>query len=154
MSNRTQFRASVLIIDDNRTDATILEARLKALGCFVDVSDDIGFSEKMDNPYNIIFVDIEMPITDGYSLASMIRESSLAIKDVPIIAVSGRRYSREQAQNSLESGLDGYVEKPVGEDVLIEILLEYLPDQEVHTHKFSNEGSIRAKGFIRKRKQA
>jgi CheY-like chemotaxis protein len=152
MIETRQFRAHVLVIDDSRVDAMMLEQQLKISGCYIEVVDDVGFAEKQNNPYDIVFVDINMPSMNGFALANTIRQSSLAIKHVPIIAVSGNKYSGEQVENCLQNGLDGYVKKPVALNILGDILAEFLPDKETAMHKFSSAGDIRLKGFFRKRK--
>lgn len=120
MNASKHFKA--LVIEDNRIDACVLESMLTEFGCSVDTCDDTDFLEKLQNAYDIIFVDINMPTIDGLSIANMIRRSSLQIKDVPIIVVSTLDYNKEQINACLGKELDGYIEKPVHRELLANIL--------------------------------
>lgn len=147
-----QFRARALVVDDSRIDAAMLQGVLVGFGLIVDSCDDRQFPELMSGAYDLVFVDINMPSMDGFALANKIRHSELAIKEAPIVAVSGNHYDKEQVAQTLENGLDGYVEKPITVGIMEEILNEFLPHKEVELHNITKEGDIRLKGFFRKRK--
>ena len=64
-----QYLANVLIVEDAKVDAALLEEMLKSFGCFVDITDGLDTSDKLYNPYDIIFMDINMPSIDGFTIA-------------------------------------------------------------------------------------
>jgi two-component system capsular synthesis sensor histidine kinase RcsC len=142
-----QFRAHVLVIDDSNLDATILAEALRSLGCQVDITDDDGFAKKRDNNYDIAFVDINMPNTDGFSLVRFIRKSDLPTKHTPIIAVSANEFNKDQAEISLEHGLDGYLQKPVELSILKDLLSNCLPKHLRQVKTITSSKSDDVKGF-------
>ncbi len=154
MHEEKHFNGYALVIDDNRTDSLLLEGSLSELGCYVDTVNDADIKEKLDNHYDIIFIDINMPCKDGFSLADEIRRSTQPNRNIPIIAVSGDPYTDDQRDKCLEKGLDGYLEKPAGSEELTDILTEFMPEKPVTIQKFSRDGGLRLKGFMKKRKKS
>lgn len=152
MSEEKAFRGYALVIDDNRTDAMLLETSLLSLGCCVDTASDTNINEQLDNSYDIIFVDINMPTINGFTLSDDIRRSTQPNRNIPIIAVSGDPYSEDQKDHCMDIGMDGYLEKPADLDLLADVLTEYLPQRPETIQKFSRDGGLRLKGFMRKRK--
>lgn len=152
MIEKTHFRANLLVVDDNPTDAMMLEGGLQLMSCTVDVADDTTVDELLDKTYDMIFLDINMPTKDGLELADKIRRSASPNRKTPIIAVSGNTFSQEQIIECLENGLDGFLEKPIVMSELITMLKEFLPDKEVIIQTISREGEVKLKGFYRKRK--
>lgn len=150
MATNEISKTHALVIEDSRIDSCVLEAMLEKLGCLVDCCDDSDFSDYLDTPYDIIFIDINMPAIDGFSLTQIIRQSSLAIKIAPIIAVSAMDYDAEQIEQCMENGLDGYVEKPIPRDVLSLILEEFLIEKNAPSIT-NEEDDKRFRGFYKKR---
>jgi len=73
------------------------------------------------NSYNLILMDIQMPVMDGYEAAKIIRESDLKI---PIIAITASAM-KEDVEKSLEAGMNDHLNKPIDVNKLYEILLKY-----------------------------
>ncbi len=79
--------------------------------------------EKAENQdFFIIFMDIHMPEMDGYEASRLIRETN---KSVPIIALTADSISEAETKFA-ESGIDGYLSKPLQTDELHEILQNYI----------------------------
>ncbi len=153
MIEKKHFRAHVLVVDDNPTDAMMLEGGLQIVDCTVDVADDKTINDAIKHSYDIIFLDINMPGDDGLTIADKIRRSDTPNRRTPIIAVSGNTFNQNQIIDCLENGLDGYLEKPPAMSELIKILCEFIPDKEVIIENISRDGEVRLKGFYRKQKK-
>ncbi|MCX8085003.1 MAG: ATP-binding protein [Calditerrivibrio sp.] len=112
--NRILFRT---LISEMLPNAEIVEAE----------NGEQGFVKyKMISP-DIVFMDIQMPIMNGYESAKAIRdfESKNQLKTVPIIAVTAN-YEKEERQRCLAAGITDYLSKPIMIDQLGEILAKYL----------------------------
>jgi len=104
----------VLIVDDSKTDRSIMQKGLKPLG--VTVSEATNGVEALDIikrgeiMFDAILIDIEMPQMDGYTLASEIRKYS-KYKNMPLLAVTSRS-SKSDRLRGVEVGMTEYITKP------------------------------------------
>ncbi|MDZ7604922.1 MAG: response regulator [Cyclobacteriaceae bacterium] len=103
----------ILLVDDNMVNRQVAGEILKKSGCRVDVAvngqDAINKAQK--KPYDVIFMDIQMPDMDGVTATKKIK--ALGIKDLaPIVAMTA--YSmKEDKERFIKSGLDDYISKPI-----------------------------------------
>ncbi|MDR3108839.1 MAG: response regulator, partial [Planctomycetaceae bacterium] len=119
-----------LIIDDVRLNRMVLASLLKEAGFIADEAIDGSEGLKMfaDSPekfYDVIFMDIQMPIMDGYiateSIRALEREDA---KKIPIVAISANSF-KEDIDKSIASGMDAHHAKPITMETLTQILMEY-----------------------------
>ena len=75
--------------------------------------------------YDLILMDIQMPIMDGYEATRRIRALGSPLAKIPIIALSANALE-EDKRNSLESGMNDHVGKPFDARQLLELLQSYL----------------------------
>ena len=112
-----------LIADDNDLNAEILEELLKMEGADCDRAVNGKeavemFARAEEGRYNIILMDIKMPVMNGYEATRAIRRSSHELaKTIPIIAMTANAFS-EDIQHSLTAGMNAHVSKPVEMKVL------------------------------------
>jgi CheY-like chemotaxis protein len=82
------------------------------------------FKECAPGTYICILMDIQMPILSGYEATEAIRSLDRAdAKTIPIFALSANAYS-EAVQQSVKSGMNGHISKPIDKDVLYRALQE------------------------------
>lgn len=102
----------ILVVEDNKVNQTILKKMLQRLGYSADIAEDgtqaIEILRKKRN-YDIIFMDIEMPILDGISCTIKLRKE-LKI-DIPIIALSAHALV-ELKKQIMDAGMDDFITKP------------------------------------------
>ena len=116
-----------LVIDDLRLNRLVLVNLLHELGFIVDEAKDGKegaeiFEKSPENTYRIIFMDIQMPVMNGYESTVAIRSLSRAdAKSVPIVAISANAF-KEDIDRSLESGMNAHYAKPIQKGILAEIL--------------------------------
>jgi signal transduction histidine kinase/ActR/RegA family two-component response regulator len=84
-------------------------------------------SESAEGWYDLIFMDIQMPVMDGYEATRAIRDLDRAdVKRIPIIAMTANAY-REDVEQALQAGMTGHLAKPVDFNAMIKTLSELVP---------------------------
>lgn len=124
----------VLMVEDNESNADIIREILKMVGLEVEHAwngkeavEKIAAAE--DWYYNIVFMDIQMPVMDGYEAARAIRGMKRPYaKEVPILAMSANAYA-EDIHASLMVGMNEHISKPIDFRKLEESLCRWLPDR-------------------------
>ena len=117
----------VLLVEDNSMNREIATAILEEAGFKVDTAENGAIAvEKVtyypEGFYDVILMDIQMPVMDGYTATRKIRSlENKAIAKIPIIAVSTNAFD-EDRQTSLEAGMNGHLAKPIVVDELLEVL--------------------------------
>ncbi|MDP3312700.1 PAS domain-containing hybrid sensor histidine kinase/response regulator [Lutibacter sp.] len=117
----------VLLVDDNITNQIVAKTRLERWSCKVDVANNGIEAVKMAqiNNYDIILMDIQMPVMDGYEASKIIKNdiSEKAAK-IPIIAMTAYT-SSEDIKRAKDAGMIDYVFKPFRPKDLFLKLLEH-----------------------------
>ncbi|WP_441295995.1 two-component sensor histidine kinase BarA [Shewanella pealeana] len=113
-----QENLSVLAVDDNPANLKLIDTLLKELVTQVQVADTGELAVKLakERSYDLIFMDIQMPGTDGITATKQIRANS-ANRNTPIIAVTAHAIAEER-ERITSSGMDGYLPKPIDEAAL------------------------------------
>ena len=118
----------VLIVDDSKTDRTIMQKALKPLGISITEATNgveaLQLIKSSDTNFNAILIDIEMPRMDGYTLAGEIRKYS-RYKYLPLIAVTSRT-SKSDRMRGVEVGMTEYITKPYSLEYLANVVKKNL----------------------------
>ena len=119
----------ILLVEDNELNQEIAVEILQEVGFVVDVADDGAVAVKRmreaeSGQYDLILMDIQMPLMDGYEATRQIR----ALKDpeiagIPIFAMTANAFE-EDKQLALEAGMNGHIAKPIDVSKLLELLWE------------------------------
>ncbi|MGY5537611.1 response regulator [Vibrio brasiliensis] len=119
----------ILVVDDKEIQRTLVKLYLEQLGYGVVLANNgkVAIEIIQSNPIDLVFMDIQMPVMDGFEAASIIRQSYPAI---PIIALSGE--SGEKDVQRMSELMDGRLSKPTTKDALDTILKSTL-GQEIHS---------------------
>ena len=123
-----KFSGNALIIEDNPVNQMVLKAQLLRLGFNVDVAENgvIGLDLINNKTFDIIFMDIQMPVMDGLECTKQIRKSSDEnISQVPIIAVTAN-VTKVYRDSSKSCGMNGFLEKPLDRKLLVAEISKYL----------------------------
>ena len=121
----------ILLTEDNDLNAEIATELLQEEGCTVDRAKDgvecVDMLEKAaDGTYQIILMDVQMPVMNGYDAARKIRRLDDPQKaNIPIIAMTANAFS-EDRQMALDVGMNDHVAKPINMNVLVPTLRKYL----------------------------
>lgn len=116
-----------LVVEDNRTNQTVVAAILQALGFEVVFADDgeKAVEAVRKDGFDIILMDIHMPVMDGFKATRAIRGLGGWCAAVPIIAVTANDMAAER-KAFLDAGLDELVLKPIDARHLAETVLRFL----------------------------
>ena len=121
------YSLKVLIAEDNPINQKLLQTTLKSLGIESEVANNglEAFNKYSMNPdkYDVIFMDIQMPIMDGIETTQEILEfeEEEEIPHTPIIAVTANVLKGDR-ERFLGAGMDEYIAKPISKDALLKIL--------------------------------
>ena len=121
----------ILLTEDNDLNAEIAVELLQEEGCTVDRAKDgvecVDMLEKAANgTYQLIFMDIQMPVMNGYDATKKIRRMDDPQKaDIPIIAMTANAFS-EDKQAALDAGMNDHIAKPINMNVLVPTIQKYL----------------------------
>ena len=121
----------ILLTEDNDLNAEIAVELLQEEGCTVDRAKDgvecVDMLEKAANgTYQLILMDIQMPVMNGYDAARKIRGLDDPKKaNIPIIAMTANAFT-EDRQVALDAGMNDHIAKPINMNVLVPTLRKYL----------------------------
>lgn len=121
----------ILLTEDNDLNAEIAAELLQEECCTVERAKDdvecVDMLEKAANgTYQLILMDIQMPVMNGYDAAKKIRRMEDPQKaDIPIIAMTANAFS-EDRQAALDAGMNDHVAKPINMNVLVPTIRKYL----------------------------
>lgn len=128
---KSLFGVKILLAEDNDLNAEIAVELLQEEGCTVDRAKDgvecVDMLEKEANgTYQLILMDIQMPVMNGYDAAKKIRRMDDPQKaDIPIIAMTANAFS-EDKQAALDAGMNDHIAKPINMNVLVPTIQKYL----------------------------
>jgi len=121
-----KIKARILLVEDNLVNQKVATAMLKNMGCRIRVAPNgaQALQQISNHKFDLIFMDCQMPILDGFETTRAIREMVGAIRDIPIVAMTAHAL-KEDRQACLDAGMDDYIAKPVDRSKLFAILRKY-----------------------------
>ncbi|MCQ2538059.1 MAG: ATP-binding protein, partial [Lachnospiraceae bacterium] len=121
----------ILIVEDNELNREIASELLMEKGAIIDTAVDgtvaVSKIEASDpDKYDLVLMDVQMPIMNGYEATKAIRRLVNPIKkNIPIIAMTANAFE-EDKKGVMDSGMDGHIAKPFNIDVVIDMICEVL----------------------------
>jgi CheY-like chemotaxis protein len=106
--------ASVLLVEDNEVNQKVSQRLLERFGCRVTVASNgaEALEAVRRQAYDVVFMDCQMPVMDGFEAARQIRRLGGALASTPIIALTAHAMESER-KRCLQSGMNDVVTKPV-----------------------------------------
>ncbi|MGI9090388.1 MAG: response regulator, partial [Gemmatimonadaceae bacterium] len=129
-SEVSKGRARILIAEDNPVNQRVATHMLGKLGYRCDIASNGQEAVDMliNMPYDLVLMDCQMPEMDGYTATQRIRERETAGgRRTPIVAMTANAM-REDRARCLESGMDGFIPKPIAIEELETALECWIPD--------------------------
>ncbi|MEW4369530.1 ATP-binding protein [Paenibacillus kandeliae] len=122
--DKASARLNVLLADDDRISCIITSRMLNKLGYYVDVVDnglEVIRMLEQDDSYDLVLMDIQMPVMDGLESTYAIRNSTtIKNRNIPIIAVTANAF-KDDEDNVIAAGMNGALSKPVQIERLAEL---------------------------------
>ena len=128
--------ARVLVVDDGSENRELVRFLLEDAGLSVDEAENgkIGADKALAQPYDVILMDVQMPVMDGFSATRLIRKKGL---DIPIIALTANAMKGFE-QQCLEAGYSGYFSKPINVDQFMDLMAKLLNGKSVQKKTSTN----------------
>ncbi|MDP3352539.1 MAG: PAS domain S-box protein [Flavobacteriaceae bacterium] len=138
------LKLKVLLVEDNKTNQLLAKTRLTRWSCEVEIANH--GQEAMEllelHPFDIVLMDIQMPIMNGLEATSAIRSSKNSnYNQIPIIAMTAHA-SRKEAENAIKRGMNDYIFKPFDAEVLHEMILKYTTESKLIKESNKEETEI------------
>ncbi|MEA2029297.1 MAG: response regulator, partial [Campylobacterota bacterium] len=118
--------SQILLAEDNQTNREIIFGLLEPSGIIIDVATNgeeaVEMYRQSPTKYELILMDIQMPIMDGHEVTKIIRQSN---QEIPIVALTANAM-REDVEKSHQAGMNLHLNKPIEVEKLYEMLLKYL----------------------------
>lgn len=126
LSNVSLEGKRILVVEDNELNSEITMEILSESGMTVDAVENGAVAVKRlrrkgVDTYDLILMDIQMPVMDGYEATRIIRNKIRGGSEIPIIALSANAFERDKI-NSLRAGMNAHLSKPINADVLCEVI--------------------------------
>ena len=126
--------ARLLLVEDNEINQQVARELLEGAGLNIDIVEngEKAVTAVTEADYNIVLMDLQMPVMDGYTATRKIRKNGY--KKLPVIAMTADAMSgvREQVK---QSGMNDYITKPINPGQLMKMLNKYLGDIIVETEE-------------------
>jgi len=124
----------ILVVDDIEVNRLILVNILSTLGASCDVAGNgqealDAFEQSQPDDYDLILMDVQMPVMDGYASTRAIRNSSHpAAQTVPIIAITANAFV-DDVRDAIDCGMDAHIAKPIQIDKLKSTIQQVLDNR-------------------------
>ena len=127
-NHRNPRPMKVLLVEDYADNQLLIQAYLKKTPHQLDIAENgqIAVDKFMQNKYDVVLMDMQMPVMDGYSATQKIREWEKLhhFEPIPIIALTAYAL-KEEKQKSLDVGCTDHLNKPVKKTELLKIIEQY-----------------------------
>lgn len=120
--------AHILLVEDNIVNQEVAREMLTMFGCEVSVANNGEEALEMLSvqQFNLVLMDIQMPVMDGITATKHIREKGDIYEFLPIIALTAHSLAADR-QKSLDAGMNDHITKPIELPELLRVLKQYLP---------------------------
>lgn len=121
-----QFTHRALIVEDNKVNQLVAKRTLERLGCTVEVAINglEGVEAVRKSSYDIVFMDCQMPVMDGFEATRTIRTEVESGATQVIVAMTANAMQGDR-ERCLAAGMDEYIAKPIHKEDLIAVLRQY-----------------------------
>jgi CheY-like chemotaxis protein len=116
-------KLNILLVEDNQLNVKLILSLFSESNLKVQVAENgsVGIEKIKENKFDIVLMDMEMPVMNGYEAATLIR-NELKSK-IPIIAMTAHAMAGER-ERCLSLGMNDYISKPINANLLFEKMYE------------------------------
>ena len=121
----------VLVAEDYEINQEVIRDILELFECEVEIAENGQIAAEMfeQGQYDLIFMDIQMPVLDGYQATQAIRAKEKEGEHITIIALTANAMSGDR-EKCMEAGMDDYVPKPIETTTIEAMLSKYLSEKQ------------------------
>ncbi|MEX2167303.1 MAG: response regulator [Methyloceanibacter sp.] len=118
--------ARILLVEDNEINQEVAMGQLEDAEVFVDLAEngEVALSMIRDNDYDVVLMDMQMPVMDGIEATRALRADP-AYEKLPIIAMTANAMASDR-EACLEAGMNDHIAKPIDPDQLFGVLLRWI----------------------------
>lgn len=118
--------AHVLSVDDNPVNQLLVQRLLERFGCRVELAanGEEALFKALATPYDLILMDCQMPVMDGYAATQALRTGEVADRRTPVIGLTASAMSGDR-ELCLAAGMDDYLSKPIDALTLRQAVLKW-----------------------------
>jgi len=131
----------VLVVEDNLVNQAVAKGMLEKMSARVLVAEngEVALNILSQEKIDIVFMDLQMPVMDGYETTRRIRQDlTLRINhEIPIVAMTAHSQERDK-QRCLDQGMNDYIMKPVSPEVISQVLIKWGNHELDEKHKLNN----------------
>ncbi|WP_051551343.1 hybrid sensor histidine kinase/response regulator [Nocardioides sp. URHA0020] len=127
-------RGRILVVEDGDINQIVAEGIIRACGYDVDLADDgaAGLAAMAAQDYDLVFMDVQMPVMDGFSATREIRRREADGSRTPVIAMTASAVDGDR-ERCLAAGMDDYVSKPITRAAVTAVLERWVAGARVRT---------------------
>lgn len=128
LSNAPNYaQARVLVVEDNPVNQRVAQLMFKRLGIEIGLAENgaEALSAIQDQRPDLVFMDCQMPVMDGYEATRRLREMGGAFAELPVVALTANAIKGD-SEACYDAGMDAYLAKPVKLDELEAVLERFL----------------------------
>jgi CheY-like chemotaxis protein len=126
---KIQVLGRILFAEDGLDNQRLISFLLKKAGATIDIAENgqvalelLDKANESNNSYDLLLTDMQMPVMDGYRLASTLRSRGVKM---PIIALTAHALSDDR-QKCLDAGCDDYLSKPIDKNSLLAVCAKWI----------------------------
>ena len=114
----------ILVVEDTEENQLLLRIFLSKLGASIDIADNgqAGVQKALHENYDLVLMDMQMPVMDGYTATQILRNSGYK---VPIVALTAYAMQGDR-DKTLQAGCTDYLSKPVDRNNLVDVVSRYV----------------------------
>jgi CheY-like chemotaxis protein len=128
-TSKIQVHGRILFAEDGLDNQRLISFLLKKAGATIDIADNgqvalelLSKVNESNITYDLLLTDMQMPVMDGYMLASTLRSRGIKM---PIIALTAHALSDDR-QKCLDAGCDDYLSKPIDKNTLLAVCAKWI----------------------------
>lgn len=136
---------TILLAEDNLVNQEVIVAMLKQYGIRTVIAQNGKEAVKQftEGTYDLIFMDCQMPVMDGFEATGNIRKSPVGNVDIPIIAMTANAMVGDR-ERCIQAGMDDYMTKPVNERELENVLNRWLAtDKQIVDERLTTRPAVK-----------
>ena len=126
----------VLVAEDNPINQKVMKHLLSRLGCSIEIVENGAEAAdriKRQSGWDLVLMDCQMPVMDGFEAARAIRQSETAAYRIPIVAVTANALEGER-EKCIAAGMDDYLPKPINREALEAMIQRWVKDRALQLH--------------------